>query len=124
MSKLSEKELICILCPLGCKMRVSEKESCPGELTVRGIQCKKGRDYACEEYKNPTRTLTSTVVIHGAPLPRLPVRTSKPLPKELVFKAMEEINRVELQAPVRMGDRVIVGLLGTDIDVLASRSLG
>lgn len=121
---MESKELICILCPLGCKMQVAEKESQPGELTIRNIQCKKGRDYACEEYKNPTRTLTSTVVIHNAPLPRLPVRTNKPLPKGLVYEAMAEINKVELEAPVNMGDIIIKGLLGTDIDIVASRSLG
>lgn len=121
---MEEKEMICILCPLGCKMRVSEKPDQPGELTVRGIQCKKGKDYAYEEYTNPTRTLTSTVAIHNVPLPRLPVRTSKPLPKGLVYKAMDEINKVELEGPVQMGDVIIKGLLGTDIDVIASRSLG
>lgn len=121
---MSEKELICILCPLGCKMQVCEKEDCPGEISVRGIQCKKGREYASEEYKNPTRTLTTTVVVHNAPLPRLPVRTNKALPKELVYRAMEEINRVEVEAPVKMGDVIISGLLDTDIDVIASRSLG
>lgn len=121
---MESKELICILCPLGCKMQVSEKENQPGELTIRNIQCKKGRDYAYEEYKNPTRTLTSTVVIHNALLPRLPVKTNKPLPKGLVYEAMAEINMVELEAPVNMGDTIIKGLLGTDIDIVASRSLG
>ncbi len=121
---MENKEMICILCPLGCKMQVSEKADQPGELSVRGVQCKKGKEYANEEFKNPTRTLTSTVVIHNTPLPRLPVRTSKPLPKGMVYEAMKEINKVELEGPVRMGDVIISGLLGTDIDVVASRSLG
>jgi len=121
--KCKEKELICILCPLGCKMQVSEKPDQPGELTIRNIQCRKGKEYAVEEYKNPTRTLTSTVAIHNTVLPRLPVKTSKALPKELVYRAMEEINKVELDGPVRMGDVIIKDLLGTGIDVVATRSL-
>lgn len=121
---MAEKEMICILCPLGCKMQVSEKEDRPGELKVRGIQCKKGKDYAYEEYTNPTRTLTSTVVVHNVPLPRLPVKTDKPLPKDLIYRAMDEINKVEIEGPVKMGDVLIKNLLDTDINVVASRSLG
>ncbi len=118
-----QKEIICILCPLGCKMQVKEKADQSGELTVRGIQCKEGKKYAYEEYKNPTRILTSTVVIHNAPLPRLPVKTSKALPKGLIYSAMEEINKVELTAPVKIGTVIIEDLLGTGIDIVASRSL-
>jgi len=121
---MKEKEIVCILCPLGCKMQVSEKIDEPGELKVRSIQCKKGKDYAYEEYYNPTRTLTSTVAIHNTPLPRLPVKTSKPLPKNLVYEAMEEINKVEIQGPVKMGDIIIKNLLDTDINIVATRSLG
>lgn len=121
---MAEKEVICILCPLGCKMQVSEKPDQPGEITVRSLQCKKGRDYACEEYTNPTRTLTSTVVIYNTSLPRLPVKTSKPIPKGLIFPAMKEISSVELNGPVRVGTVIIKSLLGTDIDVVATRSLG
>ncbi len=123
MSDEAAKELICILCPLGCKMQVSEKPGQPGELKVRNIQCKKGKDYACEEYKNPTRILTSTVAIHNAPLPRLPVRTSRALPKKLVFPAMREIDRVEVTGPVKVGTVIIEDILGSGVDVIASRSL-
>ena len=78
---------------------------------------------AYEEYKNPTRTLTSTVAIHNTALPRLPVKTSKALPKDLVCRAMDETNKIELEGPVRMGDVIIRDLLGTGIDVVATRSL-
>lgn len=123
MTDSESREMICILCPLGCKMQVSEKPEQPGELKVRGIQCKKGKEYAYEEYKNPTRILTSTVVIHNAPLPRLPVRTNRALPKDLIYPAMEEINRVEITGPVKIGTVIIKDLLGSGIDIVASRSL-
>jgi CxxC motif-containing protein len=120
---MAEKEIICILCPLGCKMKVKEKPDQPGELAVRGIQCKEGKKYAYEEFTNPTRTLTSTVAIHNAPLPRLPVKTSRALPQELLYRAMEEIAKVEVNGPVRMGDVIIENLLDSGIDLVATRSL-
>ncbi len=119
----NEKEIICILCPLGCKMLVSEKTGEPEEFTLRGQQCKKGRDYAREEFTNPTRTLTTTIAIKGTVLPRLPVKTSKPIPKKMIYAAAEEIAGVEIEGPVKMGDVIISDLLGSGIDVVASRSL-
>ncbi len=120
---METKEMICILCPLGCKMQVKEKTNQPGELSVRGQQCKLGVDYAYDEYANPTRTVTTTVVIQKAPLPRLPVKTSKPIPKDLVFQALDEIARVEVIGPVKIGDIMIKNLLGTGSDLIATRSL-
>lgn len=118
-----EKEIICILCPLGCKLQVKEKPDQPGDLLVRGLKCKQGKAYAYEEYTNPTRILTSTVVIHGAPLPRLPVKTDKPIPKDLIFPTMDQIARVEVNAPVKIGTVLIEDLLGTGINLVASRTL-
>jgi len=117
------KEMICILCPLGCKMQVQEKPDKPGELSVRGQQCKLGNEYAYDEYTHPTRTVTSTVVIHNATLPRLPVKTDKPIPKELVFPAIDEISKVEVSGPVQIGTVIIKNLLGTKSNVVATRSL-
>lgn len=119
----NEKEIICILCPLGCKLQVSQKEEDPNALTIRGQQCKKGKDYAHEEYTNPTRTVTSTVVVRGTLLPRLPVKTSKPVPKKLIYPVVEEIARVEVEGPVKMGAVIIKDVLGSGADVVASRSM-
>ena len=64
------------------------------------------------------------MVIKNAPLPRIPVKTQKPIPKELIYSCMEELNKVEVTAPVKMGDVIIENLLGTGIDIVASRSMG
>ena len=120
---METKEMICILCPLGCKMQVKEKPHRPGELSVRGQQCKLGVNYAYDEHTNPTRTVTSTVVIHNAHLPRLPVKTDKPIPKKLVFQAVDDISRVEIKGPVKIGTVIIENLLGTDSNLIATRTL-
>ncbi|HOB87301.1 MAG TPA: DUF1667 domain-containing protein [Bacillota bacterium] len=121
---MTEKELICIVCPLGCKMTVKESSPEAGQYKVEGAQCARGKKYAVEEYTNPTRMVTSTVAVKNAPLPRVPVKTARPIPKGLVLRCMEELNRVELTAPVKIGDIVIENLLGTGVDVIATRDLG
>ena len=118
-----EKEIICILCPLGCKMQVKEKPGQPGELSLRGHQCAKGPHYAKEEFKNPVRTLTTTVAVKNASLARLPVKTLKPIPKGLTFAAMQEIAALTIEGPVKMGDTIIENLAGSGVKVVATRSL-
>ncbi|MFO7951539.1 MAG: DUF1667 domain-containing protein [Bacillota bacterium] len=120
---METKEMICILCPLGCKMQVRPKPGKTSELSVRGQKCGLGIDYAYDEYTNPTRTVTSTVVIHNAPLPRLPVKTEKPVPRDLVFAVLDEIAAVELTGPVKIGTVIKKELLGTDANLVATRSL-
>lgn len=119
---MAKTEIICIMCPLGCTLEV---EQIPGqdEYRVRGQQCKRGKVYAIDEFTNPTRMVTSTVAICKAPLSRLPVKTSQPVPKELIFKCMEQIAAVEVIPPVKAGDVLISNLLGTGVDLVATRSV-
>ena len=36
---------------------------------------------------------------------------------------MKEINKVEVKAPIKMGDIIIKDVLGTGVDVIASRNI-
>jgi CxxC motif-containing protein len=119
---MDKHELICIVCPLGCKMQVW-KPSTGGKIQVRGHQCARGKEYAIEETTSPTRMVTSTVVIKNAALPRLPVKTSRPIPKELIPACMEALKHVVVTAPVTIGDVIIGNLLNTGIDIVATRSM-
>jgi len=116
-----QTSLICVSCPMGCHLDIEIPET--GEWTITGNQCKRGIVYAKAELTNPTRVLTSTVRVTNGFLNRVPVRTSDAIPKPLLFEAMQVINGISLQAPVRMGDVIVANILGTGIDVLASRSM-
>ena len=74
-------ELICITCPKGCHLRVDEEKG----FAVTGNSCPRGAEYGRNELQHPVRTVTSTVRIQGADLPRLPVKTDRPLAKEKIF---------------------------------------
>ena len=111
------RDLICITCPRGCHLHVYEN------LNVTGNTCKRGEIYGKQEVTNPTRTLTSTVRIEGGELPLCPVKSKDPIPKGKIFAAMEEINKVHLQAPVHIGDVIIADLAGTGVALVATRSM-
>ncbi len=116
-------DLVCIVCPMGCRLTLTKDESTPKGYVVEGNICKRGEDYAIKEMTNPTRMLPTTVKIKDGFISRLPVRTTEAIPKELIFKAMEEINSKEVQAPVSCGDVIIKNILDTGADIIATRSM-
>ena len=94
------------------------------EKKVTGNSCKRGEIYDLNEVINPVRVITSTVKIKEANLPVLPVKTNGPIPKGLNFEAIKKINKVTVKAPVKAGDVIVENILGTGVDVIASRSMG
>lgn len=118
------KELICIGCPLGCRITVRMGEdSREGRIEVTGNTCKKGEEYAVKEVTNPTRIVTSTVRVTGGELPMVPVKTASDIPKAKIFECMREIKRARISAPVAAGDVIVKNVAETGIDVIATKSL-
>lgn len=113
------KELICIVCPKGCHLTVDEENG----YAVSGNNCPRGEEYGKSEVIAPKRTITSSVKVRGGLYPRLPVKTDKPIPKELIFDAMKLLDEVELTAPVKVGDVVIENVLGTGASFIATRNM-
>lgn len=117
-----EKELICIVCPKGCTLRVkSSSEADVSVADVSGHHCKRGLIYAVNECTNPVRTLTTTVRISGSRQQMAPVKSSMPLPKGLLFDCMKVINSCTAKEPLKVGDIIIKNILGTGIDIISTR---
>ena len=53
-------------------------------------------------------------------MPVVPVKSAKPIPKELLFDCMTEINKVTLAAPVKIGDVVLENILNTGVNIVAT----
>lgn len=113
------KELICIVCPRGCHLKVDEENG----FTVTGNACPRGVEYAKAELTNPTRVVTSTVRCEGGAYPRCPVKTAAPVPKGKIADVMRALDAVTLTAPVAVGQVVLENVCGTGVDVVATRNL-
>ena len=112
-------KIICVLCPKGCHLHVDEDNG----YAVTGQACSRGIAYGQEELKNPMRVVTSTIAITGAIQRRCPVKTQKPIPKTLIFEAMDLLKDVELMAPVKLGQVVIPNICGTGVPFVVTRDL-
>ena len=113
------KELICIVCPKGCHLKVDEENG----YAVTGNGCPRGAEYGRVELTNPTRVVTSTVRCAGGTHPRCPVKTDRAIPKGMMFDIMSALDEVELIAPVRVGQVVIENVCGTGANVVAARNM-
>ncbi|MDK0965640.1 DUF1667 domain-containing protein [Clostridium perfringens] len=112
------KELICIVCPRGCHLKVdTELEK------VSGNTCKRGEIYGLNEVKNTTRIVTSTVKIDGCDNIVVPVKTEEPIPKGMIFDVMKEINKASVKLPIKVGDVIIEDVLGTGISIVSAKTV-
>lgn len=114
-----KRQLTCIVCPTGCALTVTLRD---GQVVqVIGNECKRGAEYAVAECIHPVRTLTTTVRVAGTDLP-LPVKSAAPLPKERLFDAMRIINDVIVKTPVKVGDTIVADIVGSGVDIVATRN--
>jgi CxxC motif-containing protein len=115
------REIVCIACPVGCRLIVTPVEG--GEAEVTGNRCPKGEAYGREELSAPRRLVTGVVRTDSADFPCAPVRTDRPLPRERVRELMADLARVRVVLPVAAGFTIAYDWRGTGVAVLVTRSL-
>ena len=116
-----DKSITCINCPVGCRMTVTLNEK--GEFfSVSGNTCPRGAKYAEQECTKPVRMLTAVIPVTGIGLP-LSVKTSLPVPKDLIPSVAELLGTISVSPPVRIGDVLIQNVLDTGADIIATRNI-
>ncbi|MBI9104955.1 MAG: DUF1667 domain-containing protein [Spirochaetales bacterium] len=113
-------ELICITCPMGCRLSIS---GTPEEPVVEGNKCKRGIAYVKDELTNPTRMICSTVKISGGIHKVVPVKTAQAIPEKYKFEVMKLINGIEVHSPVVMGDVILENVFDTGVNVVVTRNM-
>lgn len=114
------KELTCIGCPMGCALAVRVEN---GGIVVTGNACMRGAKYAENEMICPKRMVTSTVAVVGGEIARLSVKTETEIPKEKIMACMNEIRRVSVEAPVKIGSVIISNCAGSGVNVVATKNI-
>lgn len=117
----SEREITCVVCPIGCKILVRSDGKKVDVLS--GHKCKQGVDYAVNEALDPRRMLTSSVLVENGEWLLVSVKSSKSVPKEKIFDVLEEIKKMVVKAPVRSGQVVIKNVVDTGVDIVATKTV-
>jgi len=115
------KDYFCIICPNGCEI-TAETEN--GEiLSLSGAKCKRGNEYVKQELIDPRRSIATSVLLLDGELPLVSVRVTNTIPKDQIFQVMEEIKKINLQAPVFSGQVAIENVLGLGSDVIVTKNV-
>ena len=117
----AEKEITCIVCPIGCKILV-RTDGTRFEV-LEGNKCKKGLEYARNEALDPRRMLTTSVLVKNGDWPLASVKSSRPIQKEKVFSVLEEIKGINVKAPVKSGQVILRNVADTDINIIATKTV-
>jgi CxxC motif-containing protein len=117
----AREKVICVGCPMGCLVNLTIDN---GVITaIEGNRCKQGEKYANEEYRNPVRTLTTTLLTQGSSQPLLPVRTSKPVHRQKMLSIVTALAGVKVKPPVRIGEVVVSQPEGVIVDIIATADM-
>lgn len=114
-----EKELVCIACPMGCRLVVTIGGA--AQTTVTGNRCARGEAYGKEEVLAPRRILTAVVPTDSARFPCAPVRTDRAIRREMVKTLLAELYGRKVALPVREGQALMEDFDGAR--VLFTRTL-
>ena len=109
------KELTCIVCPRGCRLQIDD------DMNVTGNFCPRGKTYAISELTNPVRVVTTSIRVTNRPHTLVSVKTTNPVPKQKIFDVMREIDKITVEAPVRIGQVVKANILGLESDIVITK---
>lgn len=117
-----ETKYTCIVCPRSCDLVVFEQD---GEWEVKGNSCPRGAEYGLNEHTHPKRMITTTVkMAHAKDNHRLlPVISSDFVPKEKLKDCLSYLYGLEIEAPVKLHDKIVENILDTGVDILAARDM-
>ncbi len=108
------KRIICITCPTGCELEVTEKD---GKILCTGNRCPRGAAYAETELRDPRRVVTAVLRCTDGRFQ--PVRTDRPLPRKLIAGLLNSV--LKKSFPEAEPGAVIVADIGnTGVNLIAS----
>lgn len=115
------EKIVCVLCPMGCKIKY---DALNGKIvSLEGNRCPRGVSYLEDELREPKRIVPTSVKVINGEMSLVSVKTSKPIPRRLIPQFMQMVKRVEVEAPIKVGDVIIKNVLDTGADVIATRTV-
>lgn len=115
------RELTCIGCPIGCLLQVQLEGTTVKSVT--GNTCKRGAIYGEKECTNPTRIVTSSVKVKGGIENVVSVKTESDISKDMIFRCLDLLKGIEVEAPVKINDVILANAAGTGVNVIATRDV-
>lgn len=114
------KEIICNKCGENCILAIDKNDK---EIEVYGNLCSEGINYANSEISSNKDILTTLVRIKGSKLRIVPVKSTKPIDKNLWIECSKALSRLYVGAPIKIGDIVCKNILNTGVDIVCTKNV-
>ena len=112
-----QKEIICTECANRCRLLVEQQGD---EIIVSGNRCPRGLKSGREEFLGERVTVHGVVRSLVAQGGKVPVQTSRPVPKGMVYKVTLAMKRIKLEKDVCVGEVVAENISSTGADLIVS----
>ena len=106
------KKYVCITCPNCCALETDG-------IQAAGARCPKGEAFACQEWIEPRRVLTTTVrcqTKEGTHI--LPVKTASHVPLSSLSAVMKAIKALRLTEKPPLGRRIAIPSLAEPMEII------
>jgi CxxC motif-containing protein len=107
----------CRNCAFACDLEIEHDEL--AIIRVKGNNCLRGASYAEEILKLPYRFVNASVKVNNGKYGRVSIRCVRPVSREIYGKVLSELKNLEIEAPVKEGDKVILNFMEQGIDFYA-----
>ncbi len=120
------KDLVCIICPKGCRITINYEIN-ENEIkiiqSIVGFSCPKGKTYAEQELLEPRRTLTTTIKTTYKEHKRLAVRSDSEIPLVQLIPIIKHLRSIVIDKPVTAGTCIVKNPLGLQTNIIAADDL-
>ncbi len=112
-----QKEITCTECANHCRLTVEQKGE---EIVVTGNRCPRGLKSGTEEFLGQRQVVRGFVRSSVEGVGKIPVYTSKSVPKGMVYKVTLALKRVCVEHPVCPGEIVAENISNTGANLIVS----
>lgn len=119
---MSEEKIICVGCPMGCETTL-HVDAQGRVIKIEGNKCKEGYRWVIEEYQNPVRIFTGTLLTQKISRPLLPVRSNRPILKTKMKEVARALVKIKVSPPIQAGQIILKNFLNSGSDIVATDEL-
>lgn len=115
-----EKQTVCNKCEEYCVIDIKTVDDV---VEIIGNKCKEGLEFVDRDLQSSKDILTTLVRIKGGYVKVVSVKSDRPIEKKLFLKCSRALSRINVGAPIKIGDVVCKNLLNLGIDIICTKNV-
>jgi CxxC motif-containing protein len=114
------KQTVCNKCEEYCVIDVKTNDEV---VEIIGNKCKVGIELSDKYLEASMEVLTTLVRIKGGNIKVVSVKSDRPIEKKLFLKCSRALSRINIGAPIKIGDVVCKNILNLGVDIICTKNV-